>query len=120
MNEATLKAGLVRALQKRLHQAMVLRHEDRFRGGIPDISVTLAGRVVWAEVKYDRPGVRSPLTAIQERTLRRLGGLLVLYEEDPWGKKGVQVGDDGGWVLVNRWQGFDHVAVAEVVARRLE
>ena len=128
MNEARLKAALVLALKKRVPGAVVLRHEDRFQAGIPDISVTLAGRrasengagrVVWAEVKYDRPGVRSQLTAIQERTRRRLGGLLVLYEEAPWGKKGVKVGDDGGWILP-RQPGFAHDQVAEVVARRLE
>ncbi len=128
MNEATLKAGLVKALKRRIPTAVVLRHEDKFRAGIPDISVTLAGRlaseagaarIVWVEVKYDRPGARGRLTAIQERMLRALGGLLVLYVEDP-SSKGVQVGEDAGWILANTWQGFDHAAVAEVIARRFD
>ena len=118
MNEAQLKASLVQALKKRI-RGIVLRHEDKFRAGIPDLSVTVGMRTAWVEVKYDRPGARGRLTQIQERTLRRLSGLLVLYVEGA-SSKGVQVGDDAGWLLANRWQGFDHAAVAEVVAQRLE
>ncbi len=125
MNEADLKRALVKAIKKRIPRATVLRHEDKFRAGIPDLSVTVIPgvpemtRVVWVEVKFDRAGARGRMTPLQERMLRRLAGLLVLYKEDSAGTRGVQVGDDTGWILAWR-PGFAHDQVAEAIARRLE
>ena len=52
VNEATLKQELVLAFKKSLPGAVVFRHEDKFRAGIPDISVTWNRMTTWLEVKY--------------------------------------------------------------------
>lgn len=84
MNEATCKAALVKLLRKSIVPlgGIVYRHEDSFTGGIPDISVNLNGETVWAEVKLDRPGRKSKLTALQSAALTALWGIEVHYAVD--------------------------------------
>ncbi len=72
MNEATLKGNLMAALKATMPGGVGFRHEDKFRGGISDISWTWAGTTSWIEVKYERVGRRSPLTALQAATLAAL------------------------------------------------
>jgi hypothetical protein len=72
VNEATLKRRLVKELEREMRGAVVIRHEDHFTGGIPDLSVTWEGTTTWIEVKYDRPGARAKVTPLQKRMLRRL------------------------------------------------
>ena len=84
MNEATCKAALCRLLRESVipKGGIVYRHEDTFTGGIPDISVNLDGRTVWAEVKLDKPGRKGKLTALQQAALTALYGLEVHYALD--------------------------------------
>ena len=69
MNEAYLKKRLKEALKKALPGCVVVRHEDKFSAGVPDMSVTWAGVTSWVEVKYQRTGRKVPPTALQELTL---------------------------------------------------
>lgn len=69
MTEATLKSALVKELRL-IPNAVVMRHEDRFTHGIPDISVTLNGIGSWYEVKFANPKFQSK--GIQELTMLRL------------------------------------------------
>lgn len=125
MTEADLKRALGDALRQELPGALVLRHEDKFRQGIPDMSVTWPlgrCRTLWMEVKYDRPGVRARLTPLQERTLRRLAGFLVTYYTTGAGVPSVRVSAPGAVVedLASiEFEGHDHQAVTELVRRRL-
>lgn len=82
MTEATLKQSLVACLKNRLPGAVVFRHEDRFRAGIPDISVTWGHHTSWLEVKYAAPRIRA--REFQDVTLRDLarhgwGSFMVVY-----------------------------------------
>ena len=88
MNEKTLKAELVKEIRRNLAWE-VIRHEDRFGAGVPDISITWPGRsftyrsvnhntpskTAWIEVKVSP--VRA--TGLQQERLRRLGGFLLVY-----------------------------------------
>ncbi len=51
------KAGLRVAILAKRPKAVVLRHEDQFTSGVPDMSVTCEFMTRWFEVKtaYDRP-----------------------------------------------------------------
>jgi len=70
MTEATLKAGLVKALRQEMPWWVVIRHEDRFRSGVPDLSLTGNGRTSWWEVKFANPYFESK--GIQHLTLLQL------------------------------------------------
>ena len=70
MTEATLKSTLVKLLRAELRGAVVLRIEDRFTSGIPDIIVSWNQRVSFWEVKYAHPNFAS--RGVQELTLLRL------------------------------------------------
>lgn len=70
MNEAILKGTLVDILRANLQGFVVIRHEDRFTHGIPDISVTGNKITTWWEVKYANPDFKSK--GIQDLTLLRL------------------------------------------------
>jgi hypothetical protein len=83
MSEAKHKAALCKALRAGLPvgDGKVIRHEDAFTGGIPDISISFHRRTLWIEVKLDRPGRRSKVTELQLKALRELCGFLLTFEE---------------------------------------
>lgn len=54
MDEAKVKSEIMQQLKRRVPSACAIRHEDLFRSGVPDISVTM-GLTHWLEVKYVRP-----------------------------------------------------------------
>lgn len=58
------------ALKTQLPQAVALRHEDLYTAGIPDLSVTLAGRSSWWEIKYADPWFKT--SKIQQHICTRL------------------------------------------------
>lgn len=58
VSEASLKGELVREIKRQLPGAVVMRHEDLLRAGVPDMSVTWRGRTSWWEVKYANPRPR--------------------------------------------------------------
>jgi len=72
VNEAYLKRALKDALRVALPGCVVVRHEDKFTAGVPDLSVTWAGVTSWIEVKYERKGRLAKLTALQEKALQDL------------------------------------------------
>jgi hypothetical protein len=71
MNESTFKSALVKELRATCN-AVVLRHEDQFTHGIPDISVTLKGTTSWYEAKYVREKKRVYSRGIQRMTMEKL------------------------------------------------
>lgn len=70
MTEATLKSTLVTKLRSSLDGFVILRHEDRFTGGIPDMSVSGMGRTSWYEVKFANPTFERK--GVQDLTLQRM------------------------------------------------
>jgi len=120
MDEAYLKGRLCKALHKRMPGAVVIRHEDKFNKGIPDISSTWFRTTTWAEVKLDRPGRRSKVGPLQRHFLRGLAGLLVTYQVRKDGT-GVVVDDvEAGRCALALDAPFSkcHAAVAELIANR--
>ena len=70
MTEATVRASLVKKL--RLHKDwLVLRHEDHYTSGIPDISITGNKITSWWETKYQK-GFSLVNKGIQQYTLEQL------------------------------------------------
>lgn len=57
MTESELKRQLTPVLENAMPFSMVFRHEDMFRSGVPDISITWGQRLrtVWLEVKLADP-----------------------------------------------------------------
>ena len=148
MNEAYLKKRLREALAEVMPDCVVIRHEDKFSAGVPDLSVTWAGRTAWVEVKYARTGRPARTTALQDLMLKRLASagapaLLVTYAEPRRGQPGRATrvvryaGEETGWALASdqydpasaagvqmlggaeTLDGFDHQGVAFRVARAL-
>jgi len=70
MTEATLKSALVRELHARLPAYVVIRHEDKFTHGVPDLSITGCGHTSWWEAKYANPSL--DLSGIQNLMMLRL------------------------------------------------
>jgi hypothetical protein len=61
------------ALFKRLHPgAVVFRHEDLFRAGVPDTSISWKGVVSWWEFKHQTLTGRIPWRGAQGAEMRRL------------------------------------------------
>lgn len=58
MSEAILKTQLVELLNQTFPTAVVIRHEDRYRHGVPDLSFTL-GKTTWFEAKMAHGNVLS-------------------------------------------------------------
>jgi hypothetical protein len=70
VTEATIRAALVKRL--RLYKDwIVLRHEDHYTSGIPDISITGNKITSWWETKYQR-GFTLENKGIQQYTLEML------------------------------------------------
>jgi predicted HAD superfamily Cof-like phosphohydrolase len=82
VNEATLVQQLAKALRAEMPGCAVQKHNDASTAGIPDLSITWRGRTAWLEVKFDRPGARASVSAIQRIALWRLRGYLVWYAEN--------------------------------------
>lgn len=59
MTEATVRRALKIALRQHLPDAVVIRYEDRFTSGIPDLSISWKGTTSHWEIKYADPHVTS-------------------------------------------------------------
>ena len=70
VTEVTVRRDLKKALQARLPNAMILRHEDLYTSGIPDLSISYAGKTSWWEIKYADPHCKT--TRIQQHTCTQL------------------------------------------------
>lgn len=121
MNEAVLKSNLVAEMRTKLSGAVVIRHEDHFTAGIPDISITWYGRTTWLEVKHVRPRMKS--RGIQELTMRRLEGAgyakYVIYDDRDTKRVGiVRPRDIVEWETKAQWfPKFDHNAIVEHIRK---
>jgi len=70
MTESTIRASLVKKL--RLHKDwLVLRHEDHYTSGIPDISITGNKITSWIETKFQK-SFNLDNKGIQRYTLEKL------------------------------------------------
>lgn len=85
MTEANLKTILVQLARAQMKSFVVIRHEDRFTHGIPDITFTGMKLTTWIEVKHATPGFQSK--GIQELTMLRLGVASSAYYVVYWEKK---------------------------------
>ena len=71
-----MRSQLVRLLRDTFPKWEVLRHEDLFTAGHPDISISnTKKRTLWLETKFERFKSRK----VQRETLIRLNGLYVFY-----------------------------------------
>ena len=121
MNEADLKSALVKTAREVLKSFVVIRHEDRFTHGIPDISFTGRPnrRTTWVEVKYANPGFACK--GIQELTMSRLAlagqAVFVVYWQRGTEKRTYLVDPQHIGKDVSEWtmftDGFNHIWVLE-------
>lgn len=70
MTEVTVRGTLLAFLRKELKKFVIIRHEDRFTKGIPDLSVTGEGKTSWWEIKLLNPRLIS--SSVQELTMIKL------------------------------------------------
>lgn len=120
MTEAELKAKLVLKLRTQHKNYVVLRHEDRFRVGIPDMSVTGNKITSWWEAKYANPHVRS--RGAQELAMLRLGragiAYYIIYHEEGGIRRTGIVHPGEIKTLAGAWvEGFDHQFVIDFIMR---
>jgi hypothetical protein len=80
MLESKFTSRLLTTLRAKIPEAVVLKHSDRFTGGIPDFSITIDGATTWFEVKI----APNTTTTIQWETLRRLKRAYVVIYDDGW------------------------------------
>lgn len=131
MTEATLKSALVKVIPEVMPGAVVQRHEDIFRKGGPDMSVTWNKMTSWWEVKFGRPTIKT--TGIQRLTCQRLADqghcYYIIYrqklvmdltaEEGEVEKKTVHIQDARSlseWMSSgNTFDGFNHRVVAAFI-----
>lgn len=82
-DESGLKSALLKQMKILLPGFVVLAHSERVRSGVPDWSVTGAGRTTWWEFKHSAPDFMSH--GIQELTCLRLAAAgycrYVVWEE---------------------------------------
>jgi hypothetical protein len=84
VNEAGRKGALAKRIGEVFPFLVVLRHEDHFRTGVPDFSISMrwrgdGTRALWLEVKY---GDNCKFPNFQRETLRQLGGFYAVYKCD--------------------------------------
>lgn len=68
MSEAQIQTSILKYLKKKYPTALIFKHADKTRCGVPDIQFIYYGNTVWLEVK--KPGGK--VSDIQEWTLERL------------------------------------------------
>lgn len=121
MNEATLKAALVKEAREALRGWVIIRHEDHFTHGIPDISFTGLGQTTWIEAKYANPKIK--MKGIQELTMKRLAAAgrakFLIYWEKGSEKRTYLVDPADIGNPMESWtkftDGFNHIWVVEYI-----
>lgn len=81
MNEGPFTCKLLKLLRQAMPYAVVLKHNDAMTSGIPDFSVSRAGRTIWFEVKLSTAAPKKMFEPIQVETLRRLWGRYIIYDQ---------------------------------------
>jgi hypothetical protein len=115
MTEAILKGALVKEARLVLPTSFViLRHEDHFTHGIPDISIDGNKKSSWWEPKYANPGFQCK--GIQELTMLRLNiatyaRFIIYWEKDKIKRTYIVEPKDIG-IPTENWdvyeEGFNH------------
>lgn len=77
MTENTLLGRLLKQLRTDWRSAIIFKHADRFRHGVPDVSITADGVTSWWEAKWANPTFDSP--GIQQLTMKRLAAHTPAY-----------------------------------------
>jgi hypothetical protein len=120
MTEATLTRELLKVLERKLPGAVIIKHADRFRAGVPDASVTWGGTTSWLEVKYVRRRLqrilpKSQFPADQFVTMDRLAAagraIYLIYFGQRltlWHPRAV-LGSIRNGVLILPWERWDEV-----------
>ena len=81
LNESKIKISLVKTLRSEMSWVVVLRHEDQYSVGIPDMSASTTTQTVWLEIKVvEREKHAFKKRALQHEILKRLGGYYVVYD----------------------------------------
>lgn len=70
VNEASLRASTLALFRKKHPEAVVFRHEDLFRAGVPDTSISYHRLTSWWEFKYGHPTIH--WRGAQAAEMRRL------------------------------------------------
>lgn len=121
MDESKLKGALCDVARQTLKSFVIIRHEDRFTHGIPDISIDGNKTCTWLEVKYANPGFKTK--GIQELTMLRLAlashAYFVVYWERNKEKRTYIVDPCDIGKDMNSWErfrdGFNHQWVVEFI-----
>lgn len=86
MTEASVRSALVKKL-RRYKDWTVLRHEDHYTSGIPDISVTGNKITSWWECKLRHGSEQLPTKGIQQFLVEQLAehgyAAYIVYHEQP-------------------------------------
>lgn len=106
MKESQFQSKLLPALRRIMPQAIVVKFNDRFTSGIPDVMVSLKGMVTWFELKTDH----NPVTVLQRETMKRL---VRAYEVRAIGNKFVVM--QSSWSDAQHWLDTFNELVAEMV-----
>jgi hypothetical protein len=124
--ETGLTNELLKLMRRELRGFVIFKHADKFRHGVPDISVT-SHVTSWLEVKHADPGFDSK--GIQELTMLRLANMgpafYIIYAEPrgsyyPRQTMMILPTDIGRWEELRSdplvlTQGFDHKWVVEKI-----
>lgn len=126
-DEATLRLACLTYFRSHFPQAVVFRHEDSLRAGIPDASISWRGVTSWWEFKYADPNVKwrgAQAAELQRMHSTGIPAFYVVYLETP-----TIDGPDHMTLIVTpdaRYRelrtdrttlGFDHRFVAEFIER---
>lgn len=110
MNESELKTKLMAAMEVAMPGVVVIRHEDKYTSGIPDISVSWNRQTIWLEVKHVTP--RKPFKSRSDQIvmcckLARQGQCwyVIYHEKTDWIKKTLIVQPDD----VKTWKRDDRL-----------
>lgn len=85
MIESKFTQRLLKALRTEMPGAIILKHSDRYTGGMPDFSITREGRTTWCEVKVTtQPGTGSKENArmfepLQFETCKRMRAYYLIW-----------------------------------------
>ncbi|MCG3774243.1 MAG: hypothetical protein JW395_1061 [Nitrospira sp.] len=123
MTEAELKAELCAEGRLRLPGWEIIRHEDLFTHGIPDMTFTGAGKTTWIEAKHATPGFK--VKGIQKHRMKRLAlagnAFFLVYWEKGTVKRTYIVApkdiDLGPVEWTTFTEGFDHTWVLRYLWR---
>ena len=124
MNEAQLKGALIKEARILLPTSyVVIRHEDRFTHGLPDISVTGNRITSWWECKLANPNFSSK--GIQELTMLRLMrsgfAFYIVWVYNEIGRYTYIVNPNDIGKPITEWthsvEGFDHKWLVEEIRK---